>query len=86
MQPEWALCWNVGAHSAAVWPAWSQSASAVAGPSVDDVKRAQVSTDANVSCHCAAGYDYTVLIAMSPVIQQAFFPKGDLAAKQLSFW
>lgn len=24
--------------------------------------------------------------AMSPIIQQNFFPPGDLAAKQLSFW
>lgn len=34
----------------------------------------------------SAGYDYTVLIAMSPSIQAVFFPPGDLAAKQLSFW
>lgn len=32
------------------------------------------------------GYDYTVLVAMSPSISANFFPPGDVAAKQLSFW
>lgn len=91
LQPEWALSWNVGAHSAA------QLASLVPpGPSLSQQVLRQLLRqncvsltsilNGSCSCTCHVGYDYTVLIAMSPVIQQAFFPKGDLAAKQLSFW